>query len=205
MRLIAQGITHSFGPRRVLDGVDLDARVGEAVAILGASGSGKTTLLAILGGLIEADSGQVITEPAVGRIADHVAWVPQSPSLLPNRSAYDNAALPLALAGRRNPSDSTRVRDTLAAMGLSEVSHKRARYLSGGEQQRVAIARCSLSGRPIILADEPTGQLDRATSAIVTAVLLDLRAGAIVLIATHDLDVARSCDRVLDLQHRGLP
>ena len=200
MRLIVEGVSHSFGERRVLDGVGLTASTGEALAILGSSGSGKTTLLAIVDGLLHPDQGSISTEPMVDPIKDHVAWVPQVPSLLPNRTAAENAALPLLLGGP-SVADVELVGSMLADIGLSDVAHKRARYLSGGEQQRVAIARCSLSGRAIVLADEPTGQLDRVTSRAVTDLLLGLRSNAIVLVATHDLDVAQACDRVLDLQH----
>lgn len=201
MRVMAQGVRVSFGERKVLTGVTLTAGTGEAVAVVGASGSGKSTLLAVLGGLLRPDEGLVWTEPATTRINDHVAWVTQSPSLLPHRTAFENAALPLSLSGDLTAETADQVRQTLATMGLAGTADKRARFLSGGEQQRVTIARCSLSGRPIVLADEPTGQLDRATSLMVTDLLLGLRDSALVVIATHDLDVARACDRILDLQH----
>ncbi len=191
--LEAQGLTHAFGTRTVLAGVNLQLRMGEAVAIRGPSGSGKTTLVAILGGLLVPDVGRVV------RHVDHM-WVLQTTNALPSRTALDNVALgPLAEGLSRNESN-RRARAAIGAEGLEARAHLVARRLSCGELQRVSVARALASNRGLVLADEPTGQLDAATAETVADALVGLvKHERALVIATHDPIVASRCHHVLDL------
>ncbi|MBI2766794.1 MAG: ABC transporter ATP-binding protein [Chloroflexi bacterium] len=202
------GITHSYGPgTRVLRDLSLVVPPGETVALTGPSGSGKTTLLAIIGLLTEPSAGRVLFDgvPArqrgasLDRIrAEMFGWVFQTANALARRTAVDNAALGLLIRGYGHVEARTRARAALDAVGVGHLAQKEARLLSGGELQRVCIAR-ALAARPrFILADEPTGQLDHATTLEVIEALLERRpAGTGVILATHDLEVAGRCARIV--------
>lgn len=179
----------------------MSVTLGDRVAILGPSGSGKTTLVALLGGLIAPDEGSVTVESQHGALqpARCVAWVLQTLNVLPDRTTLENAQLG-AYADTADPKQARqRALAGLEAVGLGSLVDRPVRTLSGGECQRVVIARALASRRPFILADEPTGQLDHATTARVLDVLVgDLRERGIVIV-THDREVAARCDRVISI------
>ena len=198
------------GPVDILRGVDLGVAVGEAVAVLGPSGSGKSTLLMVIAGLERPSSGRVavggcdniqdLDEDALALFRRrHVGIVFQSFHLVQAMTALENVAVPLELGGHDDPFQCAR--NALGRVGLAaRVGHYPAE-LSGGEQQRVAIARAFAPGPDLILADEPTGNLDRATGAQVIETLFSLRAetGATLLLITHDQDLAARCSRILTM------
>jgi putative ABC transport system ATP-binding protein len=194
----------------ILDAIDLEVRRGEFVAVLGPSGSGKSTLLALMAGLDRPSSGEVRVN---GRRIDHlsedrlailrrhtIGFVFQSFQLLENLTARENVMLPMELLGR--PDASTRAAELLASVGLSERGHHYPSQLSGGEQQRVALARAFAPRPPLLLADEPTGNLDGATGRVVLDLLVALRAeeGATLVLVTHDAAVAALADRRIHLR-----
>jgi putative ABC transport system ATP-binding protein len=218
--LIIRQLFRSFreGDRvhRVLAGADATLARGEVVAVAGRSGSGKSTLLNIVSGIERADSGSVefdgrevssLGEPArtLFRRA-HVGFVYQFFNLIPTLDVLENVRLMLELNGVAPRAAAARVLATLAAVGLAERAGSAVDQLSGGEQQRVAIARALVHEPALILADEPTGNLDDATAREVLPVLLELsRArGATLLMVTHDAAVARLADRVLELREGRL-
>jgi putative ABC transport system ATP-binding protein/lipoprotein-releasing system ATP-binding protein len=180
----------------VLDGADLVVDEGETVAILGPSGSGKSTLLSVLGGLVRPTAGGVRVEGAAGGLRDVSAWVLQTVNVLPERSVLDNVVLGGLTRGLTRASAVAEATVRLDAVGLGGRLDEPVRVLSGGEVQRVVIARALASGRPFILADEPTGQLDRATSDVVLDALFTTAGGAAVVVVTHDPEVAARCGRV---------
>ncbi|MFB3054700.1 MAG: ABC transporter ATP-binding protein [Alphaproteobacteria bacterium] len=197
------------GPVDILRGVDLGVAVGEAVAVLGPSGSGKSTLLMVIAGLERPSSGRVavggcdiqdLDEDALALFRRrHVGIVFQSFHLVQAMTALENVAVPLELGGHDDPFQCAR--DALDRVGLAERVEHYPAELSGGEQQRVAIARAFAPGPDLILADEPTGNLDRATGAQVIETLFSLRAetGATLLLITHDQDLAARCSRILTM------
>ena len=197
------------GPVNILRGVDLDIARGEAIGLLGPSGSGKTSLLMLLAGLERATSGSIVLdgetitamdEDALARLRrTRIGIVFQSFHLIPTMTALENAAVPLELAGRRDAM--TRAAEALEMVGLSHrLTHLPSR-LSGGEQQRVAIARAFAPEPRLLLADEPTGNLDHATGETVMDLLFSLRArlGTTLMLITHDPRLAARCDRQLRL------
>jgi putative ABC transport system ATP-binding protein len=197
------------GPVNILRGIDLEVVAGETIGILGPSGSGKTSLLMILAGLEQASSGQVrvaghdftaLGEDALARVRrDNIGIVFQSFHLIPTMTALENVAIPLELAGARDAE--ARAARALEDVGLGHRLTHLPGQLSGGEQQRVALAR-ALAPRPkLILADEPTGNLDQVTGAHIIALLFRLveDAGATLLLVTHDPALAARCGRELHL------
>jgi len=194
----------------ILDHVDLRIEAQEFVAILGPSGSGKSTLLALMAGLDRPTEGEVLldghaiqhlSEDALARLRRrHVGFVFQSFQLLTNFTARENVLLPLELLGRKDAGE--RADALLAAVGLAERGHHYPTQLSGGEQQRVALARAFAPDPPLLLADEPTGNLDTATGAKVLDLLSDLQtaAGSTLVLVTHDPAVAARADRRVHLR-----
>ncbi|MEM8911430.1 MAG: ABC transporter ATP-binding protein [Planctomycetota bacterium] len=192
-------------------GIDLRLSAGELVAIVGASGSGKTTLLHLIAGLERPDSGMIqvcgksiypAREAVVNQIRMNcIGMVFQAQNLLPTLNAEDNVALALQLAGVRRNEALTTARQRLEDLGMADHLRNRPAQLSGGQQQRVAIARALATSAPVILADEPTGSLDRVNSESVTAIFRDVvRDGnRAVAIVTHDPMVASQADRVVVL------
>jgi len=195
---------------KILDGIDLEVRRGEFVAVLGPSGSGKSTLLALMAGLDRPSSGEVhldgeriddLSEDRLAIIRRHkVGFVFQSFQLLENLTARENTMLPMELLGTADAS--ARAAELLAAVGLSERGHHYPSQLSGGEQQRVALARAFAPRPALLLADEPTGNLDGATSRVVLDLLVAMRAdeGATLVLVTHDPAVAALADRRIHLR-----
>ena len=190
-----RGASVDLGGRRVLESVDVEVRAGEQVTLVGRSGSGKTTLLMLLAGLLAPTAGRV--ELRIGR--DQVMYVPQGPSLLPELSAQDNAALPLRLRGTSPAEALRRAREQLALLGLRDAAEALPAELSGGMQQRVALARALAADPRLLLADEPTGALDTATAREAMGVLSAAahRSGIAVVVATHDDDAGTAGARVL--------
>ncbi|GGC51530.1 ABC transporter [Siccirubricoccus deserti] len=203
-------VAGAAGEVNILRGVDLAVRRGEAVGLVGPSGSGKTSLLMLLAGLERPSGGRLrvagqdlaaLDEDALARFRrDHVGIVFQAFHLIPTMTALENVAVPLEFAGRRDAFE--RAEAALAAVGLG---HRLGHYpwqLSGGEQQRVALARATVAEPPLLLADEPTGNLDRATGQQVMDLLFDLRArlGTTLLLITHDSRLAARCGRVVRME-----
>jgi putative ABC transport system ATP-binding protein len=194
----------------IVDRIDLSVAPGEFLAVLGPSGSGKSTLLALMAGLDRPSEGEVILDgrPIQDLSEDELAllrrrmigFVFQSFQLLGNLTAFENVLLPLELAQSTEPR--RRAAELLAAVGLSERGHHYPSQLSGGEQQRVALARAFGPRPPILLADEPTGNLDRATGRMVLDTLESLRreSGTTLVLVTHDPEVAVLADRKLYLR-----
>jgi putative ABC transport system ATP-binding protein len=212
-RLELRGLTRRLpsGDRTltILDHVDLRIEAREFVAILGPSGSGKSTLLALMAGLDRPSEGEVLldgrpiqnlSEDALARLRrQHVGFVFQSFQLLSNLTARENVLLPLELLRRSDAKE--RADALLRAVGLGERGHHYPSQLSGGEQQRVALARAFAPDPPLLLADEPTGNLDTATGARVLDLIAELRAaaGSTLVLVTHDPAVASRADRRVHL------
>jgi lipoprotein-releasing system ATP-binding protein len=212
----ARGVVKSYqtATRRleVLRGVDLDVRAGEMVAIVGASGVGKSSLLHVLGGLDVFDAGairlgdaQIHAMTDAARVAfrnRHVGFVFQFHHLLPEFTALENVEMPLRIAGAPAAERRARAEALLERVGLANRASHRPSALSGGEQQRVAIARALVSRPTVLLADEPTGNLDEATAADLHRLIRDMHAehGLTSLIATHNPLLAAACDRILRLE-----
>ncbi len=206
-----RGVSHRYGERlpAVLRNVSLRVEPGASIALMGPSGSGKTTLLSVMGLLLAPEQGQVLLDGRVvsqrgGEVARLRArmfgWVFQTVNVLAHRTAIDNAALG-RLARGDSPAEAQRAgAAALEAVGVGSLAQQPAHTLSGGELQRVCIARALAAAPRFILADEPTAQLDRANAEGVIAALVNNRpAGSAVVVATHDPLVAAHCDRVLRL------
>jgi len=198
----------------VLDGVDLDIAAGETAALRGRSGSGKSTLLNLISGIDEPDAGRIIVAGTdITSLSEHdrtlfrrrhVGFVYQAFNLVPTLSVADNIRLVLELNGVSAAKTSQRIEELLDAVELSNRADSYPDVLSGGEQQRVAIARALCHEPEVVLADEPTGNLDDRTADRVLDLLEDLvrTSGRTLLVATHSAGIASRCDRVLEL-HNG--
>lgn len=211
LRGVHKSVHEGLGTRVVLDGVDLDVQPGEAVAVLGRSGSGKSTLLNLIAGIDDLDAGGIVTcgvdvghadERVRARLrSERLGFVFQAFHLLPTLTVAENVALPLELAGVARDVAAARVRELLERVGLADRAGAWPDVLSGGEQQRVAVARAVASRPQLLLCDEPTGNLDDAASAMVLGLLHELRRahGAALVVVTHSAATAATCDRQLQL------
>jgi putative ABC transport system ATP-binding protein len=196
---------------RALDSIDLTLHGGEFVSIVGPSGAGKSTLLHMLGALDRPDSGSIrfqgneisdLNDMRQSEFRRHsVGFVFQFFNLLPTMTAWENVAVPKLLDGARMSKVKSHALDLLALVGLAERAEHRPSELSGGQMQRVAVARALMMDPPLILADEPTGNLDTKTGAAIMALLTDIahQDGRSVVMVTHNLDAAQSTDRVITL------
>jgi putative ABC transport system ATP-binding protein len=209
MRRLTRRLPSGGRELTILDNVDLTLEAGEFAAILGPSGSGKSTLLALMAGLDRPTSGEVLIDgvPIQGQSEDRLAllrrekigFVFQSFQLLGNLTARENVLLPIELVGLPGPGQ--RADELLAAVGLADRGHHYPSQLSGGEQQRVALARAFAARPPILLADEPTGNLDGTTGRKILEILADLRRreGTTLVLVTHDPAVAALAGRRIHL------
>jgi lipoprotein-releasing system ATP-binding protein len=216
LRGVARRYKSGEGELTVLNGVDLDIAAGEVVGLIGPSGSGKSSLLHAAGLLEKPSGGEVTVAGQDGwALSDEVrtairrtqiGFVYQFHHLLAEFDALHNVAVPALIAGRPRREAMAEAERLLTVMGLAERVHHQPAQLSGGEQQRVAVARAMVNNPVLILADEPTGNLDPDTSVVVFAALTDLvrKEGAAALIATHNLELAKYMDRVMALDHGKL-
>ena len=216
IRQLSRSFREGARVHQVLERAELNVRRGETVAVTGRSGSGKSTLLNLISGIDRADSGTVQIDghevTAMGEPARtlfrraHIGFVYQFFNLIPTLDVEENVRLVLELNGLRGEQARARTLATLADVGLASHAHSAVDRLSGGEQQRVAIARALVHRPQLLLADEPTGNLDEQTSAEVLPSLLSLAHAqrTTVVIVTHDLALARAVDRVLELREGRL-
>ena len=215
-RSVARRFSEGRTVLEVLVGVDLKVASAERIAIVGASGSGKTTLLQILGGLDHPDEGEVYvggeamhtrSEAARGRLRNrYIGFVYQFHHLLPEFTAEENVAMPLLIRRESRSSALTRARELLARVGLGERLAHKPGELSGGERQRAAVARALITKPRLVLADEPTGNLDAGNGQQVLDLMLDLNRElqTSLVIVTHDHSIARKMDRILVLENKRL-
>ncbi|MBP3260006.1 MAG: ABC transporter ATP-binding protein [Prevotella sp.] len=207
-----KGIKKSFGSLEVLKGIDLHIDKGEIVSIVGPSGAGKTTLLQIIGTLDRPDSGSVlidsvdVTSLSSKKLSDfrnrHIGFVFQFHQLLPEFTAIENIMIPAYIAGASSKQARQRADDLLQFMGLSDRAHHKPNELSGGEKQRVAVARALVNSPAVILADEPSGSLDSKNKAELHQLFFDLRDkyGQTFVIVTHDEGLASITDRTIKMR-----
>ena len=200
-------IEKSFGDLKVLRGVSLEVKKGEIVSIVGASGAGKTTLLQIIGTLLPADGGEVeingtklfaLNEKRTAEFRNsHIGFVFQFHNLLPEFSALENVMMPALIGGAKRKEAKQRALELLSAVGLSERAEHKPAQLSGGEQQRVAIARALMNKPSVLLADEPTGNLDTHNRDEIQRLLFEVREkfGQTIVMVTHDERLAEMADR----------
>lgn len=210
LRDVTLSLAGNAGLVEILRGISLDIARGETLGLVGPSGSGKSSLLMVIGGLERASSGTVtalghdlsaMSEDRLARFRrDHMGVVFQSFHLIPTMTALENVATPLELAGARDAFE--RAGEALASVGLGARLDHYPAQLSGGEQQRVALARAAVARPAILLADEPTGNLDGATGEAIMNLLFDLRDrhGSTLVLVTHAPELAARCDRVLRLR-----
>jgi putative ABC transport system ATP-binding protein len=207
MKVVLRGVSRRYAGLTALDGIDLSVEDGVAAAIVGPSGVGKSTILHLVGGMDLPDEGSIEIDgsPLKRRGLDahrrRIGFVFQQFHLLSALTVLDNVLVPV-LPRRVEFDRKARARGLLEAVGLAERASALPSELSGGQQQRVAIARALINRPSLLLADEPTGNLDGATGREIIDLLLDLREeyGMTMLIATHDAEVAASCDRIIRLQ-----
>ena len=207
-----KNITKSFGSLQVLKGIDLHINKGEVVSIVGPSGAGKTTLLQIIGTLDKPDAGTIcidgidVSSLSTRKLSDfrnqHIGFVFQFHQLLPEFTALENIMIPAYIAGKSNSEAKQRALELLAFMGLSDRAHHKPGELSGGEKQRVAVARALVNKPAVILADEPSGSLDSKNKAELHQLFFDLRDkfGQTFVIVTHDEGLAAITDRTIHMK-----
>lgn len=206
MQIGILGVSKSYGSAKVLEQVTARISGNSVTALVGPSGAGKSTLLSIIGGSTPPDEGKVVIE--FGGRSNRpsprlVAWVPQGSNALPHRSARDNAAIG-SLARGCSWEDAYAAADTaLAQVGIQELSKHDARQLSGGELQRLGFARALCAQRPLILADEPTANLDEANTILISGILNALSGTATIIVATHDPLLVSAADSVINLRELG--
>ena len=205
-------ITKSFGSLQVLKGISLDIEKGEVVSIVGPSGAGKTTLLQIIGTLDKPDSGSVcvdsidtttLSQKALSDFRNqHIGFVFQFHQLLPEFTALENVMIPAFIAGKSHSEAKQCAEELLAFMGLTDRAHHKPAELSGGEKQRVAVARALVNNPAVILADEPSGSLDSKNKTELHQLFFDLRDkfGQTFVIVTHDEELASITDRTIHLK-----
>ena len=210
--LKASQIIKKYGDLQVLKGVDISISKGEIVSIIGASGAGKSTLLHILGTLDKADSGEIMlngerTDKLSGKNLAafrnmNIGFVFQFHHLLPEFTAVENVCIPGWIGGKNKSATEKRAKELLAKLGLSHRLNNKPGQLSGGEQQRVAVARALINNPAIIMADEPTGNLDSANANELHQLFIDLRNEfqQTFLIVTHNEELARMSDRILQMK-----
>ncbi|KGN86235.1 lipoprotein ABC transporter ATP-binding protein [Porphyromonas sp. COT-290 OH860] len=209
----ATNIRKRFGSLEVLRGVDLEVYKGEIVSIVGPSGAGKTTLLQILGTLADADADSqlIITDKEVSKLSSRataelrnssIGFVFQSHQLLPEFTALENVMIPAMIAGKSRREARERAGKLLNQMGLSERAGHKPSQMSGGESQRVAVARALMNEPAVIFADEPSGSLDTHNKEALHQLFFDLRAelGQTFVIVTHDIELAKRADRTIYLK-----
>ena len=211
MMIELRGITKSFGSLQVLKGIDLDIGRKEIVSIVGPSGTGKTTLLQIMGTLDKPDAGTIrIDDVEVSRLKEkelarfrnlHLGFVFQFHQLLPEFTALENVMIPAYIAGTGHKQAEARARELLEFMALSDRATHKPNELSGGEKQRVAVARALVNNPAVVLADEPSGSLDTQNKAELHQLFFHLRDtfGQTFVIVTHDEDLARLTDRTVHM------
>ena len=207
-----KGVTKSFGSLQVLKGIDLRIEKGEIVSIVGPSGAGKTTLLQILGTLDKPDSGSVVVDGIetstllTNKLSEfrntHLGFVFQFHQLLPEFTAIENIMIPAYIAGMKPKEARSRAEELLAFMGLSDRATHKPNELSGGEKQRVAVARALMNNPAVILADEPSGSLDSKNKEELHKLFFELRDkfGQTFVIVTHDETLATLTDRTIHLK-----
>lgn len=207
-----KNITKSFGSLQVLKGIDLHINKGEVVSIVGPSGAGKTTLLQIIGTLDKPDAGTIsidgidVSSLSTRKLSDfrnqHIGFVFQFHQLLPEFTALENIMISAYIAGKSNSEAKQRALELLAFMGLSDRAHHKPAELSGGEKQRVAVARALVNKPAVILADEPSGSLDSKNKAELHQLFFDLRDkfGQTFVIVTHDEGLAAITDRTIHMK-----
>ena len=207
-----KNITKSFGSLQVLKGINLHINKGEVVSIVGPSGAGKTTLLQIIGTLDKPDAGTIcidgidVSSLSTRKLSDfrnqHIGLVFQFHQLLPEFTALENIMIPAYIAGKSNSEAKQRALELLAFMGLSDRAHHKPAELSGGEKQRVAVARALVNKPAVILADEPSGSLDSKNKAELHQLFFDLRdkLGQTFVIVTHDEGLAAITDRTIHMK-----
>lgn len=207
-----KGLTKNFGSLQVLKGIDLRIEKGEIVSIVGPSGAGKTTLLQILGTLDKPDSGSVVVDGietstlSTNKLSEfrntHLGFVFQFHQLLPEFTAIENIMIPAYIAGMKPKEARSRAEELLAFMGLSDRATHKPNELSGGEKQRVAVARALMNNPAVILADEPSGSLDSKNKEELHKLFFELRDkfGQTFVIVTHDETLATLTDRTIHLK-----
>lgn len=208
----AKNIHKSFGELEVLKGVDLDIMKGEIVSIVGPSGAGKTTLLQILGTLDKPNAGEVLVDDIdFSKLGEkdlaafrnkHIGFIFQFHQLLPEFTALENVMIPALIAGKDQKKTTHKAKEILAYLKLADRMEHKPNELSGGEKQRVAVARALINDPSLILADEPSGSLDSKNKEELHKLLFDLRDkfGLTIVIVTHDKELAALSDRVIQMR-----